>query len=71
MTNITGVSWDEGWASRQAGTYGGVPLFFLGRETLVANKTAAGRPKDLADVDALKSRELINIKLGKESGPAR
>ena len=53
MTNISGVSWDEAWASRQQGAYGGVPVFYIGRGTLIANKRAAGRTKDLADVEAL------------------
>jgi hypothetical protein len=57
MTSITGVSWNEAWESRDAGTYGGVPVFFLGRSALIANKSATGRPKDLADVDALRRRE--------------
>lgn len=53
MTSITGVTWETAWASRQRGTYGGVEVFFIGRATLLANKRAAGRTKDLADVEAL------------------
>jgi len=53
MTSISGVSWDEAWESRQQGAYGGVPVFFIGRGALIANKRAAGRTKDLADVEAL------------------
>src|ERR1017187_6531332 len=53
MTSISGLGWDEAWASRQLGAYGGVPVFFIGREALIANKRAAGRTKDLADVDGL------------------
>jgi hypothetical protein len=54
MTSITGVDWDEAWASRERGTYGGdVPVLYIGREALLANKRAAGRIKDLADVQAL------------------
>ena len=53
MTGISGVSWDEAWASRQKGAYGGVPVFYIGRGALIANKRAAGRTKDLADVEAL------------------
>jgi len=55
MTSITGVSWSEAWESRERGTYWNVPVYFLGREALIANKTAAGRLKDLADVEALRS----------------
>jgi hypothetical protein len=54
MTSISGVSWDSAWESRQAGSYGNVPVFFIGRDALLANKRAAGRAKDLADVEALR-----------------
>ncbi len=53
MTAISGVSWDEAWQTRVPGACGGHPVAFLGRETFLRNKRAAGRPKDLADVDAL------------------
>jgi hypothetical protein len=32
-----------------------VPTHFIGREALLANKRAAGRAKDLADIEALGS----------------
>jgi hypothetical protein len=57
MTDITGVSWPQAWESREGGSYGGVAVFFLGRSALIANKSATGRPKDLADVEALRRRE--------------
>lgn len=57
MTSITGVTWEEAWETRESGTYGEVPVFFLGKAALIANKTAAGRPKDLADVAALISKK--------------
>jgi len=53
MTDISGVSWSVAWESRQRGNYGDVPAHFIGREALVANKRAAGRAKELADVEAL------------------
>jgi len=56
MTSITGVKWDQAWASREPGVYGGVPVHFIGRDALLANKRAAGRTKDLADVEALERR---------------
>src|ERR1039457_7179261 len=54
MTYISGVNWDSAWDSKQQGSYGSVPVFFIGRDALVANKQAAGRAKDLADVEALR-----------------
>jgi hypothetical protein len=47
------VSWDEAWQSREKGAIGGVPVHFIGRDAYIANKRAAGRLKDLADVEAL------------------
>lgn len=54
MTYISGVNWDSAWDSKQQGSYGRVHVFFIGRDALVANKQAAGRAKDLADVEALR-----------------
>jgi len=53
IMSITEVSWEEAFADRQVGEYGGVPTFFIGREALIRNKQAIGRLKDLADVEAL------------------
>ncbi len=49
----SGVEWDEAWSDRVAGGLGRHEVSFLGRETFLRNKRAAGRPKDLADIDAL------------------
>jgi hypothetical protein len=53
MSAITGVEWDEVWADRVTGPLGRHTVGFLGRATFLRNKRAAGRPKDLADIDAL------------------
>ncbi len=53
ITSLTGVSWDEAVATRSPGSYGDVPVFFLGRNEFIANKRAIGRKKDLADIEAL------------------
>ena len=53
MTSIEGVSWEEAWEGRAAGDCGGVPVCFLGRNEFIANKRAAGRPRDIADLDAI------------------
>lgn len=53
MSAISGVEWDEAWSDRVEGPLGSHIVHFLGRETYLRNKRAAGRPKDLADIDAL------------------
>lgn len=57
MSAISGVDWDEAWADRADGRLGTHPVAFLGRQTFLRNKRAAGRPKDLADIDALQPGE--------------
>jgi hypothetical protein len=53
MTSITGVSFAEAWATRLRGTMGNERVSFLGKDALVRNKRASGRPKDLLDVALL------------------
>jgi hypothetical protein len=53
ITSITGVVWQEADKGKNEGLYGDVPVYFLGREQLVANKRATGRKKDLADLESL------------------
>lgn len=53
LTSLTGVTWEEASRGKQAGLYGNIPVFFLGREQYIVNKRAAGRKKDLADLEAL------------------
>ena len=53
MSDISGVTWDEAWAGRATGTCGTGELPFIGRQEFVRNKRAAGRLKDLADLEAL------------------
>jgi hypothetical protein len=53
VTSISGVNWEQAAANRVAGTYGDVPVFYIGREDFIANKRAVGRHKDLADIEAL------------------
>ena len=53
ITSITGVSWQEATAGGVAAELDGVPVRFIGRNELVINKRAAGRKKDIADLEAL------------------
>jgi hypothetical protein len=53
MSAISGVEWDDVWSDRVEGSLGRHQVHFLGRETFLRKKRAAGRPEDLADTDAL------------------
>ena len=53
LTSITGVRFDEAWAARVPGHYGDVPVAVIGRDALIKNKRALGRPKDLLDIELL------------------
>ena len=53
MSAIDGVTWDEAWTGRETGACGSHELPFIGRREFIKNKRAAGRLKDLADIDAL------------------
>jgi len=53
VTSITGVSWEEAASGKVEGTYGGIQVYYIGREQYISNKRVLGRKKDLADLEAL------------------
>jgi glycine cleavage system aminomethyltransferase T len=53
LTSISGVTFDEAWSSRVPFQLASRTIHFIGREALVRNKQASGRPKDLADLEIL------------------
>ncbi len=53
LISVTAVSFHEAAATRVEHVVDGRPIPFIGRDALIANKQAAARPKDLADVYAL------------------
>ncbi len=53
LTDISGVEFEAAWSRRALFVVSGQRLPFLSREDLLANKRAAGRPKDLADLAEL------------------
>jgi hypothetical protein len=57
LTSITGVDFNEAWQNRTNHQIGGIPTAIIGREELLKNKRATGRPKDLADVAWLEQTE--------------
>lgn len=54
MSAIDGVTWDEVWTGREQGRLGDQEVSFIGQKEFLKNKRAAGREKDLADIDALR-----------------
>jgi hypothetical protein len=55
LTGIPGVGFEEAWAARVEADLDGLKVFMIGRDALLRNKRATGRPQDLADVDHLES----------------
>ncbi len=50
LTSLTGLTFAEAWASRVHGRLGEFACDFIGRDALIRNKRAVGRPRDLADL---------------------
>src|SRR5580658_8758433 len=53
LTRIEGVRFEDAWPRRLETAFGSVSCAVIGREDLLVNKRAAGRPQDLAHVSAL------------------
>jgi hypothetical protein len=53
LTSISGLSFAQAWRGRVRVVVDGNEVGFLGRREFIANKKAAGRPKDLLDVALL------------------
>jgi hypothetical protein len=56
LTAISGVDFNRAWDRRVSIEMDGVCINVLGREDLIVNKRASGRPKDLVDADTLDPR---------------
>lgn len=54
LTTISGVTFDEAWDDRMESEMLGVRVAFLGRASLIRNKRASGREKDLRDIESLR-----------------
>ena len=53
LTFLSGVSFDEAWATREQGEIDGLATPFISKEMLKRNKAASGRLQDLADLQYL------------------
>lgn len=56
LTSVSGLSFAEAWDDRFEHTVDDLTVPFLGRDSLIRNKQASGRPKDFSDLDALRER---------------
>jgi hypothetical protein len=57
LTQIEGVRFEQAWPRRIEASFGPVRCPVIGRDDLLANKRAAARAQDLADVAALERLE--------------
>lgn len=56
LTTVSGLPFEEAWGSSIPSRLDGVRVRFPSRSSLLANKRASGRSKDLADVEELERR---------------
>lgn len=56
LTAISGVSFEEAWATRSEAELEGIATQFIGRAALLRNKEQTGRAKDLGDAEELRKR---------------
>jgi hypothetical protein len=54
LTKISGVEFDDCYGRRRTEIIDGIPVAVISKEDLRINKKASGRPKDLADLEALR-----------------
>lgn len=50
LTSIEGVAFDDAAGDRDTASIDGILVPIIGRQQLIANKRAAGRPQDVADL---------------------
>lgn len=53
LTELTGIRFEEAWATREHGAFGELAVDFIGREAFIRNKRETGRAKDLGDIEGL------------------
>jgi hypothetical protein len=53
LTYLSGVNFQDAWATREEGDIGGLTVPFISREMLKLNKAASGRSQDLVDLEHL------------------
>jgi hypothetical protein len=53
LTELTALTFDEAWTTREPGQFGELTVDFIGRDAFIRNKRATGRAKDLGDIEGL------------------
>jgi hypothetical protein len=69
LPGIDGVDFDEAWSRRVEEVIDekdGLIVFFIGRIDLIASKLAAGRMRDLADVEEIRAAENSKSERGRD-----
>jgi hypothetical protein len=56
LSTLKGLSFEEAWETRVEDFFGKERVCYLGKEALIRNKTAVGRPQDHLDVAALQDK---------------
>jgi hypothetical protein len=67
LPDIPGVDFEEAWDRRVEGVIDpktGLKAFFISAPDLIAAKMAAGRPQDIADVEAIRKAAEAQMRLG-------
>jgi hypothetical protein len=58
LTTISGIEFEAAWENRLTAAIDGIQASVIGRDDLLQNKLASGRPKDLIDAEILKSDDI-------------
>jgi hypothetical protein len=53
LTELTGITFADAWRDRVRRPFGEIEVDFIGRTSLLRNKRATGRPKDLGDIEGM------------------
>ena len=56
LTGVSGLSFEEAWSRHAAVQIGDLSVAVIGRQDLIRNKRATGRPQDLVDAERLDGR---------------
>lgn len=55
LTSVEGLLFTPCWDRRVVSDFDGVPIAYISKADLIANKRAVGQPQDVLDVRALES----------------